>query len=62
MGFYAQENPRSWLQFCTATVVMAKGEDKYVTTELKRFLLEAGRTTAIIQTDQEPTILRPVVK
>ena len=46
---------------CTATVVMAKGEDRYVTTELKRFLLEAGRTTAVIQTDQEPAIKAAVL-
>ena len=44
-------------QLATAIVVPSKkASQKYVNTELKRFIYETGRTQAIMQTDDEASI------
>jgi len=48
-----------------ATVVTSKGANLHAVTELKRFILETGRSFAYLQSDQEPSIkavLQAVVK
>ena len=41
---------------CMAVIVPRKGDDDYAVTEVKRFLLETGRTRCTLQTDQEPAM------
>ena len=40
----------------TSTVVESKGVKDYSVAELRRFILEVGRTNATLQTDNEPSI------
>ena len=49
----------------TASVVTSKGANLHAVTELKRFILETGRSFAFLQSDQEPSIkavLQAVIK
>ena len=49
----------------TASVVTSKGANLHAVTELKRFILETGRSFAFLQSDQEPAIkavLQAVIK
>ena len=39
-----------------ATTVTSKGHNAYAVSELRRFILEVGRTHGILQSDQEPSI------